>query len=93
MSLACVFHAVSRQILADHGKEAPGERRMKNFLSAFVVHTFWIEALYWRLSSMYQAFPVFYFLYHCMEIGIFFFSIFAKKAAKVIAVKTYRYNP
>ncbi len=52
-------------------------KRRRDFQSVFAVHTDWIVACAECLcSSVYRAFPVFYFLYYCRERDIFSSSIF-----------------
>ncbi len=62
--------------MVDNGKSASTEieifnRRLRATQTEYRPRT---ECLF---SSVYQAFPVFNFLYHCLETGIFFSTIFA----------------
>ncbi len=74
-SWACVF---CQQFLSDNGEsrqEAAGEREIfsRRLCSTRTEFKPWTECL---CSSVNRAFPAFYLLYHCIEIGIFLFLYF-----------------
>ncbi len=73
-----IASAASPQIMADRGREAAGEQDIfhQRLRSTQIELRPCTECL---CSSVYQAFPVFYLLYHCIDIGIFFSSIFFLK--------------